>query len=141
MLAKCYEHDRQFVEALKFAAEAIRVDSSSWPAFRIAVSLAIAAGEHERASRYLRQALTLPEMTTEMPQGVNTYQIASRGSLVSYRGFHCFADDFAPRVAAAIRELDAGHRAVELQQWKRWALEYLAWQSGDPPESNNSVLH
>ena len=141
MIAKCHEHEGQFVEALQFAERAIRVNATNFYAFQLAVSLAVAAGEHQRAASHIRQALTLPEMTTEMPQDLNTYRYTSRLLIVLSR-IPLLRRRLRPeKVAATVRELEPGSRAVELQQWKRWALEYLAWQSGAPPESSNDVLH
>jgi tetratricopeptide (TPR) repeat protein len=141
MLASCYEREGKTSDALRLADQAIQDAPTVLAALQWGARLAVAAGEHARAAQYVRQALTLPEMSTEMPKDVRMYQalavllrVLSRVPFVRRR--------FRPeKLAAELKGLDTGHRAIELQEWKRWAEEYLAWQSGEPPKRREPAVH
>ena len=45
------------------------------------------------------------------------------------------------KVAHELQRLDTGQRAADLQEWKRWAHEYLAWQRGEWPTRRDPVIH
>jgi tetratricopeptide (TPR) repeat protein len=141
MLASCYEREGKTSDALRLADRAIQDAPTVLAALQWGARLAVAAGEHAQAAQYVRQALTLPELRTEIPVADRTYdalaillRVLSRVPLLRRR----FRSD---KVAAELKRLDIGHRAVELQEWKRWAQEYLEWQSGEWPKRREPAVH
>ena len=74
MLASCYERDGQTSDALRLADQTIQDAPTVLAALQWGARLAVAAGGHPRAAQYVRQALTLPEMRTEMPEEDRMYR-------------------------------------------------------------------
>jgi len=137
MLALCYEQQSRIPEALQLAEEGARRLPSSLSMLKIAARLAIAIGEHDKATGYIRQALALPEVVTEIPrEGVLPRPLLWLLRLLPRVPF------LRQRIRQdAIRELEPGAQAVELEEWKRWAEEYLAWRAGEEPPEPGRLVH
>jgi hypothetical protein len=137
MLALCYEQQHLTPEALRLAEEGARQLPGSLSVLKMAIRLAIAVGDHEKATGYIHHALALPEVETEMPEE----GVLPRPLLWILR--------MLPRVPGlrrrirrdAIRELEPGAQAVELEEWKRWARDYLAWRAGGDPPVPDRIVH
>jgi tetratricopeptide (TPR) repeat protein len=141
MLAMCHEREGRIPDALHMADEAIRIGPESLPALQTAARLAVAAGDHEKAAQCLRSALALPEVRTEMPQDIAVFNALAWVLRVMGRLPVLRRRVRAQSLADALRHLDAGHRATDLQDWKRWAQEYVAWQAGNAPPPSGTVVH
>jgi tetratricopeptide (TPR) repeat protein len=137
MLSLCYERQNRVPEALRLAEEGARRVPSSLTALKSAVRLAIAVGEHDKATTYLRQALALPEVQTEIPRETVVpkpflwgLRLLPKLPIIRNRIRH-----------DAIRELEPGAQAIKLEEWKRWAQEYLAWRAGDESPRPDPRVH
>ena len=140
MLAYCYEQQGRHVEGLQRAEEALRWHPDSLLALQAAARLAIATHQHAKAAGYLERALALPEVTAEIPMEVTppkwvTWLFSVLAALPI----------LSPRVRrsarSALKDLDPGTRALELQDWKHWAQDFLAWHAGSEPPSHGGVAH
>lgn len=136
MLALCYEQEGRTEDALRLAEKNARQSPVSLDVYRVVVRLALANEEHDEATEYVERALALPEVRSEMPDPVMP------------KWLHWLLENFLrlPLVRDRVRdgsmaELEPGHRAMELQTWKRWALEYLAWRKGHPSGPSESTVN
>ena len=136
MLALCYEQQGRLQDALRLAEKSARQPPESLDLYKIVVRLALANEDHDKATEYVERALALPEVRTEMPRRVMP------------KWFHWLLLAFLrlPLVRSRVRdgalaEFEPGHRAMELQAWKRWALEYLAWRRGQPSDPSEGAVH
>jgi tetratricopeptide (TPR) repeat protein len=127
MLASCYEHQERYSEALHWAEVAADRLPGSLPVLQTAARLAIADGDHEKATDYVVRALALPEVTTEMPRET----LLPRPLL--WLIWALYRTPFLRRWLrpGALDELQPGTQALELQKWKEWAQSYLAWRNGN----------
>ena len=137
MLAHCYEQQERYIEALRLAEEAVSWHPESLLALQAAGRLAVATQDHDKAAQYLRRALALPEVRAEIPKEVALpkplvwlLRILVRLPILRRR----FPRD-------AFKEFELGSQAVELQNWKHWAQEYVAWHAGSAPGSPGNVVH
>ncbi len=130
MLALCYERQGRLTEALRLAEQAARQVPESLPALQAAARLAIANEEHERAEGYVERALALPEVRTGIPS--NTVPAWLRWLLAATFRLPVLRRR-VPKDALA--DLAPGKQAMDLEAWKQWALEYLAWRKGEDPAS------
>ena len=127
MLATCYEHQERVADALHWAEAAARALPGSLYPLLSAVRLAIASGDHDKATDYVLRALALPEVTTEMPRET----LLPKPLLwLIWALYHTPVLRRRLR-PGALAELQPGSRAIELQNWKEWAHGYLAWRSGN----------
>ena len=137
MLALCYEQQSRTPEALRLAEMSARQRPASLSVLKTAIRLAIAVGDHDKATGYIHQALAIPEVQTEIPKE----GVLPRPLLWILRTL--------PRVPGlrrrirrdATRELEPGAQAVELEEWKRWAHECLAWRAGGDPPGPDRIVH
>ncbi len=137
MLSTCYEHQERLSDALRWAEAAVDRLPGSLTALQCAARLAIASGDHPRATGYVLRALALPEVTTEMPrETLLPRPLMWFLWMLSHTPF--LRDRLRP---SALLELQPGYQALELQRWKEWALEYVAWRKGDeeapPPRKHH----
>jgi tetratricopeptide (TPR) repeat protein len=134
MLAICYEQQHRITEALDLAETNARRVERKLSDLQLAARLAIAAGEHDKATAYVQQALALPEIVTEMPEEL------PRSVMWMFRLIGRIAM-LRKRTRPAIRSLEPGARAVELLEWKQWAHQYLAWRAGREPPAQDHRVH
>jgi len=127
MLARCYEYQERLSDALYWAEVAAAKLPASLTVLQLAARLAVAIGDHEKATEYVSRTLMLPDVMTEMPHVSQSSKLLLLFVRALYR---------MPFVGRRLRpggldELQAGNQAVELQQWKQWAEAYLAWRNGN----------
>jgi tetratricopeptide (TPR) repeat protein len=134
MLAHCYEQQDRLLEALRLAEEGIRLDPQSLMSLQIAARLAAALDQHDRATEYLRHALALPEVRDEIPKEraipkplLWTLRILARLPVLRRR--------------LSAEPFEIATQRVELQQWKRWAQEYVAWSEAKHRRGGGGVVH
>jgi hypothetical protein len=131
-LSLCYERQGRCLEALHLAEEGARSRPRSLSALQAAGRLAIAVEQHDKAARDLQQALTLPEVRAEIPKeaAIPPLVLWLLRLVVS---FPILRSRIRPD---ALNELELGPQAMQLQEWKRWAQDYLTWhgdtERGDP---------
>ena len=136
MLALCYEHQGRIEDALRLAEKSARQSPGSLDVYRIVVRLALANEDHDKATEYVERALALPEVHSEMPDRAMPEWM--HWLLVSFLRLPLVRDRVPD---GALAELEPGNRAMELQTWKRWALEYLAWRKGQPGGPSESAVN
>jgi tetratricopeptide (TPR) repeat protein len=137
MLSLCYERQGRCLEALHLAEEGVRSRPRSLSALQAAGRLAVAVEQHDKAARYLQQALTLPEVRGEIPKE------AAMPPLVLWLlrvvvSFPILRTRIRPD---ALNELELGSQAMQLQEWKRWAQDYLAWHGNTERGNPGSLVH
>jgi len=133
MLSTCYEHAERLPDALHWAEAAVGRLPGSFTALQSAARLAIASGDHRKATDYVLRALALPEVVTEMP-----HETLLPRPLLWFIWMLSRIPILRRRLRpAALLQLQPGYQAVELQKWKAWAQGYLAWCKGndEPPPS------
>lgn len=126
MLADCYEQQMRFSDALRWAEVAAAQMPDSLEALQSVARLAVACGDHEKATTYVVRTLTLPEVVTGMPHESQFLKVVTILVRVLY---------WMPFVGRRLRpgaldEMQPSRRAVELDEWKQWAEAYLAWRRG-----------
>ncbi len=131
MLADCYERQARFSDALQWAEVAAAQMPDAVEALQSVARLAVACGDHEKATTYVVRTLSLPEVMTGMPRESRSLKVATFFVRVLY---------WIPFVRkrlrpGALEELRPAYHAVKLDEWKQWADAYLAWRRGDdtPP--------
>jgi hypothetical protein len=67
MLADCYERQARFPDALHWAEVAAAQMPDTLEALQSVARLAVACGDHEKATTYVVRTLSLPEVVTGMP--------------------------------------------------------------------------
>jgi tetratricopeptide (TPR) repeat protein len=137
MLSLCYERQARFLEALHLAEEGVSSRPQSLSALQAASRLAVAVEQHDKAARYLQQALTLPEVRAEIPKEAAIPPLVL-WLLRVVMSFPILRTRIRPD---ALKELALGSQAVELQEWKRWAQDYLAWHGNTERENPGSLVH
>lgn len=127
MLAGCYERQGRLSQAFHWAEVVAAKLPNGLEALQSAARLAVANGDHEKATQYVLRALALPEVRSEMPRDGRSekflrclIRVLIRMPFVGRR--------FRPD---ALDELQPERRAFELQQWKKWAQAYIAWRNGN----------
>ena len=135
MLAQCHEWDGRLGAAAPAAEEAVRRAPENLDALQVAARIAVAAKQYDRAEEHVRRALALPEVRTEMPDQLPRWFRRAIGLLPRLPGLRHRID---PEEVS--REIDPGHRAARLRDWKRWALGYLAWRRGEPPSDDEDTV-
>ncbi len=137
MLASCCEAQERVTDGLEWADVAATRLPDSLAALQLAARLAIAAGHHERATDYVVRALALPEVRAEMPrEALVPRPIMWLLRTMSYLPF--LRRRLRP---AALAQLEPGHQAAKLQEWKEWAMSYVAWRSGTDYTPQQSEPH
>ena len=138
MLSLCYERQGRHQEALALAEKGVQQLPSSLHALQSVVRLAVACGEHDKAALYIRQALALPEVRTEMPkEGLMPQPVLWLLRLMPHLPI------LGKRMRRdAVSRFEPGAQAKALEDWKRWADRYLEWRQGEAiPDAADRVVH
>ena len=129
MLASCYEAQERVSDGLEWADVAVNRLPGSLTALQLAARLAIAAGDHERATDYVLRALALPEVRTEMPR--KTWVPPS--SIWLLRTLSCIPFLRRRLRPAALVRREPGYQAVTCVPTQAWSALREAWPSCAQP--------
>ena len=135
MFAHCCEQEGRLSEALALVEQGVRMHPGNLLALQAAIRLSVATDDHTRAETYVRSALALPEVRNEIPGDSAT----PRSALMIMHALRRLPGLRRRIRPEDIRPLELGPQTIELQAWKHWAEEYLAWREGMPGPSGSGV--